>query len=242
MNRLLPDALELESERFAECAVSTGRFVRTQREVPCTLFAPMHYEPKYAYPLLVWLHGWADDENQLKRIMPLVSTRNYVATAPRGTHLCQQPGSPARYGWRQTEADIVLAESRVLECLDLAREQFNIAPRRVFLAGFDCGGTMAFRLAMSRPQLFGGVISLCGEFPRSGTPLVHLDEVREVPVLLACGRRSSVYPPAQVCDDMRLLHSAGIDISLRQYACGQELSLEMLADVNRWTMEQILGQ
>jgi phospholipase/carboxylesterase len=95
---------------------------------------------------------------------------------------------------------------------------------------------------MSRPQLFGGVISLCGEFPRSGTPLVHLDEVREVPVLLACGRRSSVYPPAQVCDDMRLLHSAGIDISLRQYACGQELSLEMLADVNRWTMEQILGQ
>ena len=49
------------------------------------LFAPMHYESNYAYPLIVWLHGANDDERQLKRIMPFVSLRNYVAVSPRGT-------------------------------------------------------------------------------------------------------------------------------------------------------------
>src|SRR4051794_5650794 len=49
------------------------------------LFTPLHYERNYAYPLIVWLHGPGDDERQLKRIMPLVSMRNYGAAGPRGT-------------------------------------------------------------------------------------------------------------------------------------------------------------
>ena len=30
------------------------------------------------------LHGWGDDETQLKRVMPIVSMQNFVAVAPRG--------------------------------------------------------------------------------------------------------------------------------------------------------------
>ena len=48
-------------------------------------FAPLHYEPNYSYPLIVWLHGPHNNELELKQIMPLVSMRNYVAAAPRGT-------------------------------------------------------------------------------------------------------------------------------------------------------------
>ena len=46
-------------------------------------FLPLHYEHGYAYPLIVWLHGHGDDERQLRRIMPLLSMRNYLAVAPR---------------------------------------------------------------------------------------------------------------------------------------------------------------
>ena len=42
-----------------------------------------------------------------------------------------------------------------------------------------------------------------------------------------------------VCDDLRLLHTAGMSITLRLYPCAHELSPQMLSDVDRWIIEQI---
>ena len=71
--------------------------------------------------------------------------------------------------------------------------------------------------------------------PLSGTSL----PARKLPVFLASGRDSSEYQAAEVCQDLRLMHSAGMSITLRQYPCGHELTPQMLADVDRWIIEQI---
>ena len=73
--------------------VQSGLFATSSQDTVYTLFAPLHYEPGYSYPLIVWLHGHGNDERQLVRIMPLVSMRNYVAVAPRGTLHRRLPGS-----------------------------------------------------------------------------------------------------------------------------------------------------
>ncbi len=204
------------------------------------VFAPMHYEPGYAYPLIVWLHGAGNDERQLLRVMPLVSMRNYVAIAPRGT-VCQQEradGVPA-YGWQQTDRHIALAERQVFDCIELACAKYHIHPDRVFLAGFDSGGTMALRIALSHPRWFRGIVSLGGPLPTGRTPLGSLMDARRLPVLLAAGQHSTSYRPESVCSDLRLLHTAGMFITLRQYPCGQEVCPQMLVDLDRWTIEQI---
>jgi phospholipase/carboxylesterase len=206
----------------------------------CAVFAPLHYERGYAYPLLVWLHGRGADEGQLMRVMPLVSLRNYVAVAPRGVRLSATAASDRGIrGWQQTPDQIQQAEQRVLESIESVRRRFHIARRRVFLAGFGCGGTMAFRVAMSHPTRFAGVLSLCGAFPRGVTPLGNLLEARRLPILLAVGRDSRQYPPSQVCEDLRLFHAAGLSATLRQYPCGHRLARQMLADMNCWIMDQI---
>jgi phospholipase/carboxylesterase len=198
----------------------------------------MHYEPGYAYPLLVWLHGSQGDERQLLRIMPVVSMRNYVAVAPRGVEMAS-PGREAAYGWSHEDRDLQAAEQRIFDSIDLTFRRFNIDSRRIFLAGFDSGGTMAFRVAMNHPYKFAGVLSLGGCLPTGGAPLSRLPEARQVAVFLAAGRGSAIYGEAQVCDDLRLLHTAGMSITLRLYPCGHELSPQMLSDVDRWIMEQI---
>jgi phospholipase/carboxylesterase len=200
----------------------------------------LHYTPGYAYPLLVWLHGRGSDERQLPRVMPQVSMQNYVAVAPRGLHLPQGEGAAHQgYGWLQSDDHIRHAEQRVFDSLEVAARKYHIDPRRIFLSGFDVGGTMALRLAMSHPDRFAGVISLCGGFPAGGTPFGNLIAARRLGIFLASGRASDDYPAAQVCEDLRLLHTAGLSITLRQYPCGQELMPQMLGDVNRWIMEQI---
>ena len=218
-----------------------------------SLFAPLHYEPNYAYPLIVWLHGPGEDENQLRRIMPSISLRNYVAVAPRGTVAASAAaiptaatadtvaGLPTGHAWRQTDGHIQAAELRVMECLDAAAEKFHVAPNRRFLAGYGCGGTMAFRIALRNPQCFAGVLSLAGPFPSGRTPLAQLHDVRRLEVLIACSRAGSRYPTETVCHDLRLLHTAGMSVILREYPGDDALAPQMLADMDRWLMDQVTG-
>ena len=104
----------------------------------------------------------ARDERQLLRIMPLVSMRNYVAVAPRGVSLAPQAGiiaarsEEAVYGWSDDEHGLQQAEQRIFDSIEMTFRRFNIDPRRIFLAGFDTGGTMAFRVAMNHPYKFAG--------------------------------------------------------------------------------------
>jgi phospholipase/carboxylesterase len=221
--------------------VGAAVFTRPAAHGGLSLFAPLHYEPGYAYPLIVWLHGAGNNENQLRRLMPLVSVRNYVAVAPRGTvpmrdGAVRMPG----YTWMQAGEHIQAAEQRVFEAVETARGRFNINPQRVFLAGIGQGGTMAFRIALQHPRSFAGVVSMGGPFPTDQAPLRQLLAARSLPVLIGCGRTSDAYPSPSVCDDLRLLHSAGLSLTIREYPCGDEVDPNMLRDLDRWIMEQIV--
>jgi len=225
---------EIPLEPDVEQAVYSG--VRVGQ--PCAVFGPMHYEPNYTYPLLVWLHGPGDSEKQLQRIMPMVSMRNYVAVAPRGLiPMRHGKGHAVMATWDTSTDHLPATAACVFESIERASSRFSVAKDRIFLAGFDRGGTMAFRLAMAYPQRFAGVLSLGGGLPIGGHLLSRLSEIRSMPVFMASGKRSEACPPGRVCDDLRLFHSAGMEVTLRQYPCGGELSSRMLSDMDRWMME-----
>lgn len=204
------------------------------------VFAPLHYEPNYAYPLVVWLHGPGEDERQLMRVMPQVSMRNYVAVAPRGTPAVGVTGGTG-YAWSLDDDLLTASENAVFASIDSACARYHIARHRVFLVGHQQGGTLAFWLGMRHPRRFAGVASLCGPFPRGCAPLAHFNDAREVPLFLAHGRHSQAYPVDTACAELRLFHAAGMNVTLRQYPGHGGLHPQMLRDVNAWIMEQVTG-
>jgi phospholipase/carboxylesterase len=211
---------------------------RDRSEAPhFSLFAPLHYERGYAYPLLVWLHGDGGSERELRQLMPHVSVRNYVAAAARGTDGCS--GSDRTFRWTQTPSSISEATERVRQCIDAAELRFNVHPERVFIAGNGCGGTMALRLALQQPEWFAGAVSLGGPMPAGHAPLGRVKAARGLPLMLASCRDSEEYPTARVAADLRLLHSAGFSLALRQYPGEHDLTTVMLADMDRWLMERV---
>src|SRR4029453_1023410 len=115
-------------------------------------FAPEGYEANYAYPLLVWLHNAGGDERQRARVMPLVRRRNYVGLGVRGPVAGERRG----YAWPQTADAIVAADQQVADAIGKARERFSIPCGRIFLAGYQSGGTMAYRIALRNPERFAG--------------------------------------------------------------------------------------
>ena len=229
-------ALELESRLTLDFEAAPTRRLESR----LTTYIPLHYESGYAYPLIVWLPGNGASEDQLAEVMPAISLRNYIGVGIRGP-LAGVRGAELPQSWDLSLDGIAAAAEAVAGSVESLRSRFNIAPDRVFLAGYADGGTMAVNVALAAADQFAGVATLGGAFPRGGAPLSDLKQVRQLELLLAHGRTSEAYTEEEVCDDLRLVHYAGINVTLRQYPHGQELSQNMLADLNRWAMQIVTG-
>ncbi len=235
---LLTAKLHVQQDKIYEFRIRRD----STRSCPLELFTPLHYEPGYAYPLIVWLHGAADNEAQLRRIMPLTSTRNFVAVGPRGTHpdsATTSHGFPT-FCWSQDVQGVAQAAQRVSLAMESARQQFNIHQRRIFLAGYRDGGTMALRLALENPEKYAGVISINGPLPRGAAPLRNFGQCQTLPIMLMHCHASTYFTEQQLCEDIRLGHSARLKMDIREYLCDDGIMTDMLDDLNHWVMGQIL--
>jgi phospholipase/carboxylesterase len=240
MNRLLQYAdplLEFASkENSAESPLLDTTDSRERNSYK--LFVPMHYERNYAYPLLVWLHNGEASERQLTKIMPHISLRNYVAIAPRGTaSRYEADGSETIACWDQTSEGIESAREAVRESIQTAVSRCHVNPRKIFVAGYADGGTMALRIALTLPGQFAGAISFHGPLPKGHRPLRHINLARGGAVMMFTGKKSLAYPETEVCRDVKLLHSAGFSVVARHYDTDDDVSSEMLAEMNRWMMD-----
>ena len=211
---------------------------RAPQTAPRCFFGPVHYEPGYAYPLVVWLHGAGEDERQLGRIMPQVSLRNYVAVAPRGWTQSPARGQRA-IAWPDGRGADAAAETRVYESIAAAMARYHIGRDRVYLAGQGRGGTAALRIAVANPRRFAGAASLGGPLPRDATLFHNLDEARELPLFFGVAEDDAA-AAADWDADLRLLHAAGLQATVFRYLLCEESddgpSPAMLADLNRWMM------
>ena len=197
------------------------------------LFLPLNYERNYEYPLLVWLHTNGDDANQLNRVMPDISLQNFVAASPQANAGNQNCG----YFWEQDESSIDFAADTVLATIDMARCRANINSQKIFVGGYGAAGTMAFRVALTHPDLFCGVASINGPLPQGFAPLGRWSSSRNIEVFWSQYRKSDEFNQDILCRQLKLLHVAGFSVTLRQYPGGDELTGNALADMNRWIMQ-----
>jgi phospholipase/carboxylesterase len=121
------------------------------------------------------------------------------------------------------------------------RERIAIHPGRIFLVGQGEGGTNAFRVACREPREFAGVVSLGGRFPLDEGLFARLAEVRRLPMLFCCQRSSVLDHAAHTDRTLRLFHAAGASLAMRIYPGSNDLSKSVLADVNRWVMDEVCG-
>ena len=236
------EKLDLELD-FAKASLPA----KTQMTHPHILFSPMHYEPEYAYPLLIWLHGTGGDERQLMRIMPNISTRNYVAVAPRGLSIPQPIVPPSfdlsisailhrskeQHDWILSDHNLAVFEQRIFDCIAVAQERCNIADHRIFVAGFGTGGTAALRLATLYPECFAGAAAFGGELPPENRICPSWQMTQSPSILLGIDESA----PDHVCQLMEMFYIAGLSAEVREYPDTKSLTSGMLQDLNRWMMQ-----
>jgi phospholipase/carboxylesterase len=212
--------------------------VTAPRPLPVRTFLPINYEPRYPYPLLVFFHGHGGNEEQILRLAPRLSRRNYISIGLRGpVGLGSRSNGQKRYSWGDA-ASIGLVEDYLIRAVEQTRLNYHVHSERIYLAGFAEGATMAYRLGLTFPEKLGGVISLNGMMPRQGRPLLRLPEVRALRVFIGHGIANAIVPLSMAREDSRLLYSAGLNVDLKTYPTTHKLHHDMLRDINRWIISR----
>jgi polyhydroxybutyrate depolymerase len=135
-----------------------------------TVYVPKNYKPATAYPLVVLIHG--GDGNGSNMISKLASnepggkrfivdskfetkadTDNFIVVAPEGYGGNWNDGrtgtDPAKLG--TDDVGFIVA------VVDDVAATYNINHKKVYSTGISNGGTMSYRLACDRPDVFAAV-------------------------------------------------------------------------------------
>jgi phospholipase/carboxylesterase len=203
-----------------------------------SLFCPLHYEKNYAYPLVVWLHENGSSHRQTPQMMQKISMRNYVGIGPNASQAEQAGGGQ----WQQTPQSILETENSISRCIGIACEKYHIDRSRIFIAGAGAGGTMAFRVGLNHPDWFAGVLSIGGPMSLVQTPLAGFKQSRKLNCFVSQARDSQQFSVDELCDQLRLMYASGFDVTVRQYPGAEDLTDQVLRDMNVWIMEQVTGQ
>jgi phospholipase/carboxylesterase len=233
-----PAEIILSSDTQTQVCEDTAR--RTVPQVhPCGVFVPENYEPNYAYPLIVWLHEAGRSERDIAEVLPMISMRNYLGLALRGTARTNGDAGEA-FSWSRTRNAGLEFEERLHASVRQMRRDFHIHTERVFLVGAGEGGTMAWDLFLTRPQWFAGVAALGGRFPWGRRPLRQFrDLCGKHALIVADGQKSPSRAQAEQVG--RLLYAAGLEVAVRAPASGPALSRPLMRQVDRWIMRSIGG-
>jgi phospholipase/carboxylesterase len=210
---------------------------------PVRTFLPTGYEPNYPYPLLVFLHGQGSSEEQVLRLAPRLSRRNYICIALRGpSPLAPRPDGQATYSWGPDGQDDPQVEEYVFRAVEKTRRDYHVHSERIYLAGFREGAVLAYRLGLLFPERLAGIISLNGAMTRHGRPLLRLPQVRKLRVLIGHGLANAVVPLSLAKQDYRLFYAAGLDVQIHTYPATHRIHPHMLRDIDRWVQEHIVEE
>ena len=206
---------------------------------PASVFIPDQYEKGYAYPLVVWFHDRGGSEEELHRVMPLISERNYFGVSLRGTASHSQGG----FHWKSDPHSMMDLEFHLSQALTELHEDWHLHPERIYLAGINSGASIALRLMFQRPEWFAGATVLGGKLPdhsQLGLNYRHLPGKR---LNLGMSTRQGKKMQTELQHKLRLLHTTGMTVEIendrgRSFEASAR-SAAYLAQMNEWIMQGI---
>ena len=169
----------------------------------------------FASSLIVLLHGWGADGNDLADVAYPISVRLPGAAffVPNGPAPCKL--NPAGREWFDVDDRVngpVEAAPIIDKAVSLALSELDLLPAALALAGFSQGGMMSLHCGLRQTPPIAAVVSF------SGALLLHDDLVNNTvesvypPVLLIHGTDDSVVPFSLQAASCDLLKRRSIDV------------------------------
>ena len=132
-------------------------------------------------------------------------------------------------GLRQSQAAVAALIER-----EVAR---GVPAERIVLAGFSQGAAMALMTGLRYPARLAGLVGLSGYLPLAALTAAERSAANaDVPVFLAQGRQDDVLPMPLGSTARDALVALGHAVEWHDYPLAHSVSMEEVADLNRWLL------
>ncbi len=153
-------------------------------------YTPSDYQPDSTYPLVLILHGFTQNANQIMEFsafIDLAEDEKFIAVYPNGLNNAWNTQSGFPGGSTAPDIDFLA------DLIDFIVDEQSIDPRRVFACGFSAGGFMSYILACQLQDQLAAVASVAGTYSRTAFNGCQPD--RPFPVLHIHGTDDIIVPP-----------------------------------------------
>ncbi len=196
-------------------------------------------------PLLLLLHGYGANEDDLFSLAPYLDERFLVVSARAPVAL-----SPMSYAWFNlafTPEGVVIDAEEAERSRQTIRkfiaelvEAYGCDPNAVYLMGFSQGAMMGLAVALTFPGTAAAVVAMSGRLlPQVLPQLTDEDALIGLPIFAAHGRRDMLLPISHGRDTRAKLSDLPVDLTYREYEIGHEISAESLSDITEWLTDQL---
>lgn len=196
-------------------------------------------------PLLLLLHGYGANEDDLFSLAPYLDERFLVVSArapvnlrgmgyawfnlgftPQGISVDSQEVEEARHTLRHFIGEVV--------------EAYDCDRNAVYLMGFSQGAMMSLAVALTFPGSAAAVVAMSGRLlPQIWKQITDPDGLIGLPVLVVHGTRDPVIPIAHGRELRAKLSQLPVHLTYREYEMAHEVSVESLEDITEWLKEQL---
>ena len=200
---------------------------------------PDNYDPNGKYPLIIMLHGFGANMQDLAGIAPILNATGYVYSFPNAPEEMDLAPGMVGYSWthpdrrRDPEED---AKSRVLlnAYFREVMEQYDVDSGNVVLGGFSQGGRLAYACGLSNPDMFAGIIALSAAVFEPEALVNELPANRTQPVFIGHGNADMTVSVDHARRTKVFLENEGYQPVYNEYSMGHEISRSLLSDITVW--------
>ena len=200
---------------------------------------PDEYTEDSSYPLVIMLHGFGANMQDLAGLAPAINATGYVYACPNAPISFNLGPGHTGYGWMTprgggTPEETANSEKLLSDFFDTVFKQFNVSPGRALLLGFSQGGGMTYRCGLGRPDRFAALAALSATLPDQDELAARLPEERTQPIFVAHGRYDQMISEDTAHSAKSFLESNGYNPEFHIYDMGHEISPEVLNDLVLW--------
>lgn len=186
--------------------------------------------------LIVLLHGWGANAQDVAGIAPYMQLTSYQMVFPDAPHahtLASGMGAPGGRMWYALpdifnfdqpfthQTDLQQSRQLLLDWITALPAKTGIPLEKTILGGFSQGGAMTLDVGMDLPV--AGMMILSGY---SHGPIATPSSPR--PILLVHGIQDPVVPIAQARQNKAELTTLSADVDYHEFDMGHEISLQVL--------------
>lgn len=187
--------------------------------------------------LIVALHGWGANANDLASLAPYLKLSNYQFIFPEAPF--PHPNSPDGKAWYDLRAENMY--QGLLECREMLSDWLlsleattGIPLSKTVLIGFSQGGAMTLDVGLKLP--LAGLVSMSGYLHPDAIPAIQQDFPQ---ILIMHGTSDRVVPLQAAQRAKTALESVGVTVKYEEFNADHEINMEMLEQLRNFIVQII---